>query len=261
MAYDSEKIINLGQLKTAMETVEGEMVYTNTAATTAALGGIAKGTTFENKKITEVLDALLYPYVKPSVKISASATVHELGASTSRVLTVTVTAGSKSITSVKIVSGSTTVATLTAAAGAYTQTVTVSAASTTYTAQVFDGGTSASATASVTLTGVNPYYYGVVASAPTTSAGVTALTSLVQSKGTKGFSFTTTDDAPRYCLCYPASYGTLSTAKDVNGFEHLDTFTRTTVSVTNAAGTSVSYYVYTYANDVAASTMKFTFSY
>jgi len=261
MAYDTTKLVKLGHLKTAMDKVNDEVTFTNSAATTATVGGIAKGTTFaDGTKVTELLEQLLYPYVKPTVTIKADASIHELGVSTTRTLTVNVTKGSKTITAVKIVSGSNTY-TLEATTGSQTQSVTVSAASTTFSAEVYDGNSSsASATASVTLTGVNPYYYGVVSAAPTTSDGVKALTKLVQSKGSKTLGFTTTSSAPHYCFAYPASYGSLKTILDQNGFDNTGDFTKTTVNVTNAAGTSVSYNVYTYNNAVAAGTMKFTFS-
>lgn len=40
--------------------------YTNATPTSIAVGGIAKGTTFENKSMSDMFNALLYPYVAPS---------------------------------------------------------------------------------------------------------------------------------------------------------------------------------------------------
>lgn len=40
-----------------------ESAYTNAAPTTVAVGGISKGTTFNNKPLKDLLDELFYPYV------------------------------------------------------------------------------------------------------------------------------------------------------------------------------------------------------
>jgi hypothetical protein len=42
------------------------ITYTNTTPTTAALGGIAQGTTFTNQTVQQMFDALLYPYQIPT---------------------------------------------------------------------------------------------------------------------------------------------------------------------------------------------------
>lgn len=53
--------------------------YTNTTPMPAAIGGLAKGTTFEKMELDDVLNRLLYPYVKFTWSVSATPNVFEYG--------------------------------------------------------------------------------------------------------------------------------------------------------------------------------------
>ena len=81
------------------------------------------------------------------------------------------------------------------------------------------------------------------------SAGITALTKNV--KNTKAQTATFTLSNQRSCYCYPASFGALTSIKDGNNFEYINSYTKTTVSVDG-----VDYNVYTLTDPVTASGFK-----
>lgn len=236
--------------------------YISSIPSTVTVGGIEKGATFNAPGIdhNELWDMLLHPYVAPSVTISSSpssSTVRELGVATNVTVTANVTQGSNKITSVKIYKG-TEATDKNAASGVQSQVYSISS-TTTFKAEVSDGINTVSK--SLTYTFVNPFYYGSVSSAPTDSSSVKSLTKLIQSKGAKTVTHTTTATNGHYCFCYPSSYGNLQTILDGNGFNNTNDFTKTEVNVTTAAGTNILYNVYTYNNDVSEGTMNMTYQF
>ena len=56
----------------ASQSASASVVYTNTTPTLIDIGGILAGSTFAAKTMTEMWDALLYPYVSPSPSLSAT---------------------------------------------------------------------------------------------------------------------------------------------------------------------------------------------
>jgi len=110
---------------------------------------------------------------------------------------------------------------------------------TTYSVTVSDG--SLSATASRAFTFVYPFYWGV--GAPSlTSVQVQALTKAIETKGTK--TVTTSPNSEVYYFAYPASYGSLTSILDQNGFETIDGYTQRTENFNMLDGSVQSYYVY-----------------
>ncbi len=231
--------------------------YTNATPTTAELGGIPKGTTFKDKPLSEIVEMLLYPI---SVSLSTgTARTFEKGTTLTASLTVEVKAGSKAITSVGLYNGETSLKALEAKEGTQSASISITAA-TTVTAKAGDG-TNTATSDEVTFTAVDPFYAGVVATAPTTGDAVKALSKKVEAKGEKKIAHTTTASAGRYCFCYPKAHGALKTVLDGNGFDNTSDYDVSTVSVTTAAGETVDYYVYTYKNVVVPGTMKMTYKF
>ncbi len=233
-----------------------------------ALGGLPAGTDIKGMDVKDILKGLLIKYIPPAVSLTATANgggVYELGVSVTPVFNVTVTKKSKSITSAGLYNGSALIASnMTVRADGGSQTGVKPSAPLTgdavITAKAGDGqGTGVSA--AITYTFVNPFYYGAAASAPSGSAGVKALTKLVAAKGTKTAAYTLTAEKGRPCFAYPKSYGALTSILDQNSFENINDFTRSEVSVANAGGANVPYYVYTYGNTVTPGTMKMTFKF
>jgi hypothetical protein len=111
----------------------------------------------------------------------------------------------------------------------------------TYQFNVNDGKTTV--TASDTVSFYNPFLYG-----PSAVTGInpyTALTKKITGKANEIFTFNDTDKY--FYICYPASYGSLVSIKDPNGFEALGAFTVTTENVTSSGLTNnwtLSYKVY-----------------
>lgn len=73
---------------------------------------------------------------------------------------------------------------------------------------------------------VNPTYIGAVNSLTPTSAEITAFTENLKEsfKGT----YTVTMNDQRTCFAYPASMGNITSIKDKNNFEYINSFTKTT---------------------------------
>lgn len=229
--------------------------YTNATPTPIAVGGIAKGTTFENKSMSDMFNALLYPYVAPSnlvLNASEMNGVFESGT------TVTLNSVSWSFnknsgtpsrlvlkilgeTDITIASGNV------ATSGTYRLTKSITGDTYARLVLTYEKGTINSNTVYATF--VHPYYYGVgaVGTDPET------LTKLVQSKGSKTLSFS--PNKQHIIFAYPKSYGDLKSIKDANGFENINGFTKT------EGGSKVPYLIYT-SNEASTNTnFKLTFSY
>ena len=229
--------------------------YTNATPTPIAVGGIAKGTTFDNKSMSEMFDALLYPYVAPSnLVLNAS----EMNGTFESGTTVTLNSvswsfsknsGTPSRLVLKIAGETDIVIASGEVPTSGTYNLTKSITSDTYARLVltYEKGTINSNTVYATF--VHPYYYGVgaVGTDPET------LTKLVQSKGSKTLSFS--PNKQHIIFAYPKSYGDLKSIKDSNGFENINGFTKT------EGGSSVPYLIYT-SNEASTNTnFKLTFSY
>lgn len=243
--------------------VEVDMFYSNSTPTPSALGGVAKGTTFSNKPINEVLDMLLYPYVPFSASVSVSpngGTFEEGESVTISSATVNITLGSADIRSIVIKNQlATTLASKTSinSGGSHVLTFNSPYVFTTdqrLVAVITDSTGALKEVGTNLFTFVSPYYYGVISEGvELTEALITGLTKDVKSKGSKSYTYTMAQQ--KAVISYPASYGALSKILDENSFNVTETFTRNTVTIN---GTS--YYVYV-LNSPATSTMKYTFSY
>ena len=240
--------------------------YDNSTPTPQAIGGIPKGTTFDNKPIKEILGQLLYPYVAFSASISMypknGGVVKTQNNQTVTGCTVSITKGSAEITKIEVKYGNSVKATKTSNIGTSNTftfdsaiTITSSSSSKNLTAVVTDEtGASKTATSS-SFTFVDPYYYGVTTKAASelTINDILSMTEDVKTKGSKSYSYTMNQQ--RAVIAYPASYGNLSSIKDANNFEVLDTFNKVTINNYGA-----DYYVYV-LDGLNTASMTYTFSY
>ena len=205
--------------------------------------------------MSEMFDALLYPYVAPSnLVLNAS----EMNGTFESGTTVTLSSvswsfsknsGTPSRLVLKIAGETDIVIASGEVPTSGTYNLTKSITSDTYARLVltYEKGTINSNTVYATF--VHPYYYGVgaVGTDPET------LTKLVQSKGSKTLSFS--PNKQHIIFAYPKSYGDLKSIKDSNGFENINGFTKT------EGGSSVPYLIYT-SNEASTNTnFKLTFSY
>ena len=248
------------------------VTYTNANPTTAALGGIAKGDTFEEQTVKQMFDMLLYPYVA-FTSASATATptnggTREMGnqATINAINWNCGTKGSMDLTSVKLYSG-------TSASGAAIKeatpgsassgTFTLDSAVTTnndnprWTVQITDGKTTRTATTG-SFVWITPFYHGVCptnkSAATLTADEIKAMTKDLTSKGTKSYSYTT--DNSKACIAYPKSYGTLKKITDSSGVTDytaaFGTPAEVEISSTSPAWGPITYYVYTNGNSTAS---------
>lgn len=229
--------------------------YTNATPTPIAVGGIAKGTTFENKSMSDMFNALLYPYVAPSNLVLNASEMNGVFESGTTVTLNSVSwsfnknSGTPSRLVLKIAGETDIVIASGEVPTSGTYNLTKSIKGDTYARLVltYEKGTINSNTVYATF--VHPYYYGVgaVGTDPET------LTKLVQSKGSKTLSFS--PNKQHIIFAYPKSYGDLKSIKDSNGFENINGFTKT------EGGSNVPYLIYT-SNEASTNTnFKLTFSY
>ena len=257
-------------LEEAKAYTDEKSIFNNGITTVNALGGIAAGTSLDNKSVLEILDMLLFPYVKQTVS-SVSGTPNggtfEKG-NTQTITQVkgTVTKKSKPITKVEILQGSTVLATKEGDevknGGTFTFTgLSVSVPSTnvqlTFRATDENGSVVTGTTGAFTF--VYPYYYGICdAGAIVNEALVEGLTKDIKSKGEKAYTYSPNNQCA--VIAYPKAHGVLKSALDPNAFENISAFTRHEINITGLDGTTQAYYVYV-SGAFTGSGFKYTFKY
>lgn len=221
--------------------------------------------------LTEIINAILdFQYIAPAVSltVTGSTTIREKGDSvTSATFTANITKRSNDIETVEYFVGGVSYATEASpnpSGGTETQAWTGSIDDTTVfsvevTDTTEDSGGPSTVSSSRTFTFVYPYYYGIGA-AGLTPAQVAALTKDVRTENTnlnRNFGATS---AQVYYFAYPASYGTLSSILDENGFETISDWTLTVSNITGLDSTAVSYNIYEFDNVVTALATNYTFA-
>lgn len=150
---------------------------------------------------------------------------------------------------------------------AYTDNITIShGSSVTYTATVYYGeGESKTSTFGVTYPGINagnisanttirayaPSYYGVIDGTEITD--ISALTSRLGTS--KGYTATYNMVNERSVYMYPKSFGALTSIKDANNFDYINSYTRSEMTYND-----VDYYVYILTDPVTITGFKQVFS-
>jgi len=86
---------------TASQSASASVIYSNPLATPNTVGGIPAGTTFSNRTMKQMWDALLYPYIAPAASLSGGF-YREFGASNALTLSWSVTKKSESITTIVV---------------------------------------------------------------------------------------------------------------------------------------------------------------
>lgn len=120
---------------------------------------------------------------------------------------------------------------------------------TTYTVKVTKGGQQKSGSTSVTFVAVS--YFGVVdADFTPTEETIKGLTTKTV-KNTKSYTGTATLNNQKLCYAYPKSFGALSSIKDANNFDYINSYNRTEVNVNGEA-----YYVYTLIDTTSVTNFK-----
>ena len=230
------------------------------------LGGISAGTDLNGLSVKEVLNKLLYPYIKPtvSVTITPNGGIYEQGNyQTVTNIKVVITKKTKKITLLRVLDGDEVI---------YSTQNSIENGGTfniplyipvkkdgSFTIEVLDEMNTIVRVNTNAFNYIYPYYYGVARENTSLNGDfIKALVKKVEAKGEKTLSFTTYDQ--RMVFAYPTSYGKLSRILDANSFDVTNTFTVTTVNVVALDGTTQPYYVY--ANNpstVEQFSMKFSY--
>ena len=250
------------------DAIEEALTFENGITTVNSLGGIGANVSLDGKSALEILDMLLFPYVKQTVSsVSGTPNGGTFEHGNNQVITQvkgTVTKKSKPITKVEVLQGSTVLATKEGDevknGGTFTFTgLNVAVNSTNvqlkFRATDTEGQTAEASTGSFTF--VYPYYYGVCeAGAAIDEALVEGLTKDVAVKGQKAYSYSPSNACA--VIAFPKAHGVLKSALDPNAFENISAFTRHEVSVTGLDGKAVAYYVYV-SGAFTGSGFKYTF--
>lgn len=128
-----------------------------------------------------------------------------------------------------------------------------------YSVQVDDDSAESkpSATSTRNFVFVYPYYYGVGAAG--LGAGVSALTKQIITEVTSAVRTMSPNGSQKMYFAYPASYGALTSILDINSFNTIADWTRTTEAITGLDGNPVNYYVYEFNNFAVAGSYQYTF--
>ena len=217
---------------------------------TAAVGGIAKGTTFlTGTPIEDVLEQMGDVYEAPGITLTTSApTLVKIGTSiASTTMTAKVTKGSAALTKVNFYVNNASVYTRDiTAAGTYTYDYeTAISENATFKATVLDetGGTKSAA---VDVKFVRPFYNGVSDTA--TVSSLDGLNEVLAAKGTQTVAYTANN---KYAVfAYDKNYGDLKSILDENGFENKQDWSKSTLD---------DYFVYVSNLPITVSNYKYQF--
>ena len=211
--------------------------FTRDDLTAVTVGGLNSGSSVKNKTTKEVLESILFPYQKPTVSfsISPNTTVYESGTVVSSIkFTISATKKSDIIQSIKVYDGSTLLTTITsgvASGGTFTYTYSCNITSnTTLKVEVSDGTSTVSATKNIIF--ANKSYYGFVADGTTVNETVIKALQNNVLKTSKALNYTginCTDSKIVYA--YPQNQGLLSSILDGSGFDYIDSYDCTNITV------------------------------
>lgn len=110
-----------------------------------------------------------------------------------------------------------------------------------------------SVSASGTIRAYALSYYGVISSSTITENDISSLSSRLSSS--KSYTYTVNLAEQRIAYMYPQSFGTLTSIKDANNFDYINSYTRTTLSYNG-----VDYYVYILTDPVTITGFKQIFN-
>ena len=235
----------------------------------AKMNKIEQGIYGNREDINKILVAVDKPptFTNPSLSISLSKSTIEHNVSTNITITPTFKQNDAgSITRYTLAKGNTSLVDATTTQ-AYTDTVNIShGASVTYTATVhYSNGASKTSTFGIEYPGIsagsinanntvrayaNSYYGAINGNSVTDVAGLTSRLGT-----SRGYTATYNLTNQRSVYMYPQSFGALTSIKDSNNFEYINSYTRSTATFNN-----VDYYVYILTDPVTITGFKQIFS-
>ena len=229
------------------------------------VGGVPSGTNFvEGTNLEDIIKKILVKYLPPTATftITPSNTLKLFGDTiTSETMKVVVTKKSNDITEIAFKADSTVLNSITSGVNnggtfSYTYTPSTPISNTvTLSVDVKDG--KQTVTKSIKITFCYPTYYGTVADsvASMTASDIQGLDKRVavnnKAMTWNGISM----DYGKLCYAYPKSFGALTSIKDANNVDYINSYTRTEVTLTEN-GNSVVYYCYLLTDAAGVSNFK-----
>lgn len=238
--------------------------YTNPTPVPQTLGGISAGSTFNNVPLTTMFDLLLYPYQSPSFSSFS------INISTPVEVGYTISAGNKNFTwtttnssnvapnSVTITDVTNSVVLATGLANDGTETIYLSSIqNTTDASHIWSisavNTQSGSLLNSYTVNWFWRIFYGENALSSLTNSDINSLRSS-QLSDTASYTYSFVTDIQKYkYICYPSSFGTLTTFKDTATLLNVAMAPMDVVSVTNTYGVTTNYNVHRTLNKLGGS--------
>lgn len=240
-------------------TYDGELIKADSETTadivsTVECGAIKIGDRVKTAtNLQGVVEQLLIKEESPSVVLTVTMsdgntydTIREKGVSVTATCKATVTKKSYNVKTVQWTSGIiATESSVLESGGAYTRTLNMTN-TTTVTCKATDVNNLVGS-ASKPFTFVNPIYVSyideTIDNMTITEDLITGGTKILKKKAT--FSQPIVSANKKVCFAYDSSYGNLTSIKDTkNGFENIDSFIKSSLNITTADGTVVTYYVY-----------------
>ena len=236
------------------ELIKADSVTTADIVSTVECGAIKVGDRVKAAtNLQGIVEQLLIKEESPSVVLTVTMsdgntydTIREKGVSVTATCKATVTKKSYNVKTVQWTSGIiATESSVLESGGAYTRTLNMTN-TTTVTCKATDVNNLVGS-ASKPFTFVNPIYVSyideTIDNMTITEDLITGGTKILKKKAT--FSQPIVSANKKVCFAYDSSYGNLTSIKDTkNGFENIDSFIKSSLNITTADGTVVTYYVY-----------------
>lgn len=195
------------------------------------IGGLPMGNSFNNISISEVLRGMLYTYLGPLCTISTDQQYYEVGTYPTPTLTYTITKRTENTLPTGLTNMIPGVYPQITTPGQTTITGTssgivispIGATSTTFTITVSDGfgQLTSTASSSVSVEGIYPYFYGFSNIDVIDNNTLNSLTKLVEYKSDKIIDIS---GSGNYYFAYDSSYGLLTEILDDYGLDHINDF-------------------------------------
>jgi hypothetical protein len=238
----------------------GNVTYKNSNPMPVAVGGFSVGTNFtEEKTIQEMLDGLLYPYIPPSISLGTTiSTIQELGTSLPSIqLNATMAKKSNDITKVEYYKNGSLVYLKDnpSLSESYIDSTGINS-DTTYSVKVYDDKPN-SVSRSFSFNYIYPMYIGNVDDLNPTETNIKGITKKLIVKSNQTLDYTISNS--RFCFACPSSYGSLTSIKDPNNFELLNTFNIINMNFTMLDNKSIPYIIY--ISSVLTTQSNFTITY
>lgn len=215
------------------------------------IGGLPMGNSFNNISISEVLRGMLYTYLGPLCTISVDQQYYEVGTYPTPTLTYTITKRTNNTLPTGLTNMIPGVYKQITTPGQTTVTGTASGivispidtSSTLFKITVTDGITTS--TASVSVQGIYPYFYGFSNIDVIDNNTLNSLTKLVEYKSDKIIDIS---GSGNYYFVYDSSYGPLTEILDDFGLDYLSSFTYSTRTLSKFPWATKEFLVYQWNN-------------